>query len=216
MKITTAGLELVSPKEEPLGLSKDNLRRVRKRKGAPKWVRKLSKMVESMAKNSAEEMPLGVIAQEIGGFIIELDKDGTTLSTDKAKNKRQCEKVKKKEAKAKAKKLAKKEQKCRKHEDRKKLTKAVSYSLDDSRSFCDSSDTTSCDLASDLLSNSNGFSDREKRNKLRDNGGRDGTLKPRRGRPEDFEFRRINGRKHFRTHTGTWQYCTNQLSDHVS
>ena len=50
----TAGMELLSLQEEPLGLNRDNLRRVRKRKGAPKWVRKLSKMVETMAKNSAE------------------------------------------------------------------------------------------------------------------------------------------------------------------
>ena len=34
---TMAGMELLSLQEEPLGLNKDNLRRVRKRKGAPKW-----------------------------------------------------------------------------------------------------------------------------------------------------------------------------------
>ena len=33
-----------------------------------------------------------------------------------------------------------------------------------------------------------------------------------RGRPEDFEFRWINGRKHFRTNKGTWQDCTNPPS----
>ena len=58
----TANLELLSLKEEPLGLNRDNLRRVRKRKGAPKWVCKLTKMGDSMAKNSVEEVPLGVIA----------------------------------------------------------------------------------------------------------------------------------------------------------
>ena len=47
---TTTGMELLSLQEEPLGLNRDNLCRVRKRKGAPKWVCKLSKMVETMAK----------------------------------------------------------------------------------------------------------------------------------------------------------------------
>ena len=47
---TTAGMELLSLQEEPLGLNRDNLRRVRKRKGAPKWVHRLSKMVQTMAK----------------------------------------------------------------------------------------------------------------------------------------------------------------------
>ena len=61
-----------------------------------------------MPKNSAEEVPLGVIAKEIWGVIMELDKDGTRLLKDEAQNKRQREKEKKK-AKAKAKKRAKKE-----------------------------------------------------------------------------------------------------------
>ena len=61
----TTGMEPLSLQEEPLGLNRDNLRRIRKRKGAPKWVRILSKMVETMAKNSAEEVRMGVIAQEI-------------------------------------------------------------------------------------------------------------------------------------------------------
>ena len=47
---TTDGMELLSMQEEPLGLNGDNLRRVRKRKRALKWVRRLSKMVETMAK----------------------------------------------------------------------------------------------------------------------------------------------------------------------
>ena len=61
----TASMELLSLQEEPVGLNTDNLRRVRKLNGAPKWVRKLSKMVETMAKNSSEEVPMGVIAHEI-------------------------------------------------------------------------------------------------------------------------------------------------------
>ena len=101
---TTTGMEPISLQEEPLGLNRDSLRRVRKRKGAPKWVRKLSKMVETMAKNSAEEVPMGVIAQEIWGVIMELDKDGRRLLKDKAKNRKQREREKKKKAKAKAKK----------------------------------------------------------------------------------------------------------------
>ena len=62
---TTTVMELLSLKEDTLGLNKDNLRRVWKRKGAPQWVRKLSKMVETMAKNSAEEVPLAVIVRQI-------------------------------------------------------------------------------------------------------------------------------------------------------
>ena len=72
----TAGMELLSLQKEPLGLNRDNLRRVRKHKGSLKWVRKLSKMVETMAKNSAEEVRMGVIAREIWDVIMELDKDG--------------------------------------------------------------------------------------------------------------------------------------------
>ena len=77
-------------------------------------MRKLSKMVETMAKNSAEEVPMGVIAQEIWDAIMELDKDGRGLLKDEAKNRKQREREKKKKAKTKAKKRAKKEQKRRK------------------------------------------------------------------------------------------------------
>ena len=97
---TTTGMELLSRQEEPLGLNRDDLRRVQKRKGAPKWVRELSKMIDTMAKNSAEEVPMGVIAQEIWDVIMELDK-----------NRKWREREKKKKAKAKAKKRAKKDQK---------------------------------------------------------------------------------------------------------
>ena len=115
---TTAGMEPLSLQEEPLGLNRDHLRRVGKRKGAPKWVRKLSKMVETMAKNSAEEVPMGVIAQEIWTLSwswIRMAGD----SKGEAKNKRQREREKKTKAKAKAKKRAKREHKCRKNESRK-------------------------------------------------------------------------------------------------
>ena len=105
---TTTGMELLSLQEEPLGLNRDNPRRVRKRKGAPKWVRQLSKIVETMAKNSAEEVPMGVIAQEIWDVIVELDKDNRRLLKDEAKNRKQRERENKKKAKAKAKKWAKK------------------------------------------------------------------------------------------------------------
>ena len=80
----TTGMELLSQQEEPLGLSKDNVRRVKKRTGGPKWVRKLSKMVETMAKNIAKEVPMGVIAQEIWDIILELDKDDRRLLKDDA------------------------------------------------------------------------------------------------------------------------------------
>ena len=71
----TTGMELLSLQEEPAGLNRDKLRRIRKRKGAPKWVRKPSKMVETTAKDNAEEVPMGVIAQEMWGVIMEMDKD---------------------------------------------------------------------------------------------------------------------------------------------
>ena len=88
----TTRLELLSLKEEPLGLNRNNLRRVRKRKGAPRWVRKLTKMVELMIKDSTEEVPWGVVAQDIWGIVMELDRDGTRLLKDEAKNKKHCEK----------------------------------------------------------------------------------------------------------------------------
>ena len=77
----TTGMELLSLQEEPLGLNRDNLRRIRKRKGAAKWVRTLSKMVETIAKNSAEEVPMGVIAQEIWDVIMELARGGRLLGS---------------------------------------------------------------------------------------------------------------------------------------
>ena len=202
------GMELLSLQEEPPGLNRDNLRRIRKRKGAPKWVRTLSKMVETMAKNSAEEVPMGVIAQEIWDAIIDLDKDGRRLLKDAAKNRKQREREKSKKATTKAKKRAKKEQKRRKQESRKKAKRADTDSSDDSSSSSDSSDPTSSDLSSDSSSDSDSSPDNDRESKSRDGGGRDTTLKPRRGRPEDFEFRWINGRKRFRTNKGTWQDCT--------
>ena len=209
---TTSGMELLSLQEEPLGLNRDNLRWVRKRKGAPKWVRKLSKMVETMAKNSAEEVPMGVIAQEMWDVIMELDKDGRRLLKDEAKNRKQREREKKKKAKAKAKKRAKKEQNRRKQESRQKAKQADTDSSDDSSTSSDSSDSTSWDSSSDSSADSDSSSDKDRKNKSRDGGGRDGTLKPRRGRSEDFDFRWINGHKHFRTNKGTWQDCTNPPS----
>ena len=146
---TTAGMELLSLREEPLGLNRDNLRRVRKRKGAPKWVRKMSKMVEAMAKSSAEELPMAVIAQEMWDVIMELDKDGRRLLKDEAKNRKQREREKKKKAKAKAKKQAKKEQKRRKQESRKKAKRADTDSSADSSSSSDSSNTTSSGSSSE-------------------------------------------------------------------
>ena len=86
---TTAGMEHLSLQEEPLGLNRDNLRRVRYRKGARKLVRKLSKGVETMGENSAEGAPMGAIAQEMWDIIMQLDKDGRRLLKDEAKNKRQ-------------------------------------------------------------------------------------------------------------------------------
>ena len=77
-------------------------------------MRKLSKMVETAAKNRAEEVPMGVIAQEIRDVIMELDKDGRRQLKDEAKNKKQREREGRKKAKAKAKKRAKKEQKHQK------------------------------------------------------------------------------------------------------
>ena len=209
---TTAGMELLSLQEEPLGLNRDNLCRVRKQKGAPKWVRKLSKMVETMAKNSAEEVPMGVIAHEIWDVIMELDKDGRRLLKDEAKNRKQREREKKKKPKAKAKKRAKEEQKRPKSESRKEAKRADTDSSDDSSSSNDSWDTRSSDSSSDSSSDTDSSSDKDRKSKSRDGGGRDGTLKPRRGRPEDFEFRWINGRKHFRTNKCTWQACTNPPS----
>ena len=79
-----------------MGLNGDNLRKVRKQKGAPKWVRELSKMVETMANISAEEVPMVVIVQEICDVIMELDKDSGRLLKDAAKNRKQREMEKKK------------------------------------------------------------------------------------------------------------------------
>ena len=201
---TTTCLESLSLKEEPLGLNRGNLRRIRKRKKAPKWVRKMTRMVEAMAKNRAKEVPVRVIAHEIWGIIMELDRDGRRLLKDEVKNKTEREKEKKKKAKAEAKKRAKKEQKRRKNEDCKKCKMAVTDSSAESSSSSDFSHYTDFGSSSDSSSDSDGSSDREKRSKPQEHPGCDGTLKPRRGRPEDFEFRWINVRKHFRTNKGTW------------
>ena len=206
---TTAGMELLSVQEEPWGLNRDNLCRVRTRKGGPKWVRKLSKMVETMAKNSAKGVPMGVITQGIWDVIMKLDKDGRRLE---AKNKRQREPERKKKAKAKTKNRGKRERKRVKQESRKKSIQAETASSDESSSSNDSSHTTSSDLSSNSSSDTDDSCDTDRKSKSWDGGGRDGTPKPRRGRPEDFEFRLINGRKHVCTNKGTWQDCTNPPS----
>ena len=156
-------------------------------------------MVETMAKNTAEEVPVGVIAQEMWEVIMDLDKDGRRLVKDEAKNKRQREREKKKKATAKAKKRAKREQKRRKQESRKKSR----------REETDSSDESSSTPAAPQVPNrratphTNPSSDKGWKSKSRDGGGRNGTLKPRRGCREDFEFRWINCRKDFHTNKGT-------------
>ena len=38
-------------------------------------------------------------------------------------------------------------------------------------------------------------------------------MKPRRVRPEDYEVRLINGRRHFHTNKGMWQDCSNPPSE---
>ena len=115
---TVPRLDLFSLYEEPLGLSRGNMSRLRKRKGAQKWVRKLTKMVESMSRTSEkDEVPFGMVAQETWKVIIELDKDGRRFRKDEAKNKKQREKEKRKKAKARAKKKARKERKRRKEEE---------------------------------------------------------------------------------------------------
>ena len=145
---TVPRLDLLSLDEEPLGPSTDNMHRLRKRKGGPKWVRKLTRMVESMSRTSTDEVPLGIVAQEIWEGIIELDKDGRQFVQDEAKNKKQREKAKRKKAKAKAKKKAWKERILRKEEDRKKL-KIPSDSSSGWDSSDKSMDTSSSDSSSD-------------------------------------------------------------------
>ena len=61
-EVTETRLDLLSLDEEPLGPSRNNMRRLKKRKGAWKWVRMLTRMVESMTKSSTDEVPLGVVA----------------------------------------------------------------------------------------------------------------------------------------------------------
>ena len=99
---TTAGMELLILQEEPLGLNRDNVRRVRKRKrprsgcaSCQKWWRQWQKTVQ--------DVPMGVIAQ-VWDIIMELEKDDRRLHKDDAKSKRQRERERRKKAKAKTKK----------------------------------------------------------------------------------------------------------------
>ena len=91
---TTTSMELLPLLKEPLGLSRENLRRVRKRKRAPNPLRKLSEPVKTMAKSSVEELPMGVITQKIWDVIMYVVNNGTGLLKDEATNKKQREREK--------------------------------------------------------------------------------------------------------------------------
>ena len=124
-------------------VNEDNVRNVRNQKGALKWVRKLSKIVETMAETSTKEVPMGVLAHETRDVIMKPDNYGQRLLKDEAQKKRQREREKKKQAKLKATKRGKREQKVRKQENHKMSNQAEAYSSDKYTSSSDFSDTTS-------------------------------------------------------------------------
>ena len=138
-------LGLLSLDEKPLGLSKVNMRRLTKCKGAPKRVRKLTKTrrrVLMRCRRALWRRSNGKSSNPV------LDRDGRRFLKDEAKNKKQWEKEKRKKSKAKAKKKAREERKCRKEVER-KGSKMLFDSSSGSDSSSESAGTSGAESSSD-------------------------------------------------------------------
>ena len=176
-------------------LSKKNMKMLRKRPGAPKYVRHFVKLISELAEEHDGSAEFGPVEVKIWEVLLKCDEKGKKHLKDEEKIRRSKERERKKKEKRRARKKSEKARKSKK----KKSSKCGKWSdsSSDSSSPSDSSSGSSSDDSSDTDSSSSG--DRKDR---RSSGAE------RRSRPSQFEFRWINGKKHFRMRNGQWQDCS--------
>ena len=172
-----------------------NMKMLRKRPGAPKYVRHFVRLISELAEGHDGAVEFGPVEVKIWEVLVKCDEKGKKHLKDEEKIRRSKEKEHKKKEKRRARKKGEKERKSKKKKSS-KLGK-WSDSSSDSLSTSDSSSSSSSDDSSDMDSSSSG--DRKDR--------RGGGVE-RRSRPSQFEFRWINGKKHFRMRNGQWQDCS--------
>ena len=175
-------------------LSKKNMKMLRKRPGAPKYVRHFVKLISELAEEHDGSAQFGPVVK-IWEVLLKCDEKGKKHLKDEEKIRRSREKERKKKEKRRARKKSEKARKSKK----KKSSKSGKWSdsSTDSSSTSEWSSGSSSDDSSDTDSFSSG--DRKERR---------GSGAERRSRPSQFEFRWINGKKHFRMRNGQWQDCS--------
>ena len=165
-------------------LSKKNMKMLRKRPGAPKYVRYFVKLISELAEEHDGSAEFGPVEVEIWEVLLKCEEKGEKHLKDEEKIWRSKEKECKKKEKRWA---TKKSEKARKSK-KKKSSKSGKWSdlSSDSSSTSDSSSGSSSDDSSHADSSSSW--DRKDR---RSSGAE------RRSRPSQVEFRWINSKKHF-------------------
>ena len=176
-------------------LSKKNMEMLHKRPGAPKYVRHFVRLISELAEEHDGVVEFGPVEVKIWEVLLKCDEKGKKHLKDEEKIRRSKEKERKKKEKRGARKKSDKERKSKK----KKLSRSGKWSdsSSDSPSTSDSWSGSSSDDSSDTDSSSSG-----------DRNDRRGGGAERRSRPSQFEFRWINGKKHFRMRNGQWQDCS--------
>ena len=171
-------------------LSKKNMKLLRKRPGAPKYVRHFVKLISELAEEHDGAVDFGPVEVKIWEVLLKCDEKGKKHLKDEEKIRRSKEKERKKKEKRRPRKKSEKERKSKK----KKSSKSGKWSdsSSDSSLTSDSSSGSSSDDSSDTDSSSSG--DRKDRR----GGGAE-----RRSKPSQFEFRWINGMRN-----GQWQDCS--------
>ena len=162
-------------------LSKKNMKMLRKRPGAPKYVRHFVKLIGELAEEHDGSAGFGPVEVKIWGVLLKCDEKGKKHLKDEEKIRRSKETERKKKEKRRARKKSKKARKSK----TKKSSKSGKWSdsSSDSSSTSDSSSRSSSDDSSDTDSSSSG--DRKDK---RSSGAE------RRSRPSQFEFHYINSK----------------------
>ena len=170
-------------------LSKKNMKMLRKRPGAPKYVRHFVKLISELAEEHDGSAEFGPVEVKIWEVLLKCDEKVKKHLKDEEKIRRSKEKERKKKEKRRARKKSEKARKSKK----KKSSRSGKWSdsSSDRSSTSNSSLGSGSDDSSDTDSSSSG--DRKDRRSIG---------AERRSRPSQFEFRWINGKKHFRMRNG--------------
>ena len=176
-------------------LSKKNMKMWRKRPGSPKYVRHFLRLISELAEEHDGAVEFGPVEVKIWEVLLKCDEKGKKHLKDEEKIRRSQEKERKKKEKRRARKTSERERNTKK----KKSSRSGKWSdsSSDSSSTSDSSSRTGSDDSCDTDSSSSG-----------DHKDRRGGGAERQSRPSQFEFRGINGKKHFRMRNGQWQDCS--------